>query len=70
MLEFAFEPINRDPWNPTTRLRFLEVARALRRLGVAADLQREVQQATAERSETLERLSRLEENWRAELRRA
>ena len=41
MLQFAFEPLKRDPWNPTTRLRFLEVARALRRLGVAADLQRD-----------------------------
>lgn len=40
MLAFAFEPVRRDPWNPTTRLRFLEVARALARLGVAADLRR------------------------------
>lgn len=35
----------------------------------ATQLQREVRQAAAERSEILERLGRLEENWRTELRR-
>ena len=41
MLLFAFEPVRNDPTNPTTRLRFIEVARALRGLGVAADLLRD-----------------------------
>ena len=38
MLQFTFEPLNTDPGNPTTRLRCIEVARALRGLGVEADL--------------------------------
>ncbi len=41
MLQFAFEPVNTDPGNPTTRLRCIEVARALRGLGIAADMLRD-----------------------------
>ncbi len=48
MFQFAFEPVKDDPGNPTTRLRCIEVARALRRFGVEADLLRD-----GERSEVL-----------------
>ncbi len=41
MIQLAFAPVNDDPGNPTTRLRCIEVARALRGLGVAADLLRD-----------------------------
>ncbi|MFQ5784508.1 MAG: hypothetical protein ACE5H8_06760 [Alphaproteobacteria bacterium] len=41
MLQFAFEPVKAEVANPTTRVRFVEVARALRRLGAAADLLRD-----------------------------
>ncbi len=48
MFQFAFAPVKDDPGNPTTRLRCIEVARALRRFGVEADLLRD-----GERSEVL-----------------
>ncbi len=41
MLQFAFKPVNDNIANPTTRWRFVAVARALRALGVEADLLRE-----------------------------
>lgn len=38
MPQFGFVPHKNDPANPTTRLRFIEVARALQGLGVSAEL--------------------------------
>ena len=40
MPQFGFVPLKDDPANSTTRLRFIEVARALQGLGVSAELAR------------------------------